>query len=617
MVQSGPERIFISYAHADTEWKDEFERMLAPARDRGIIELWSDENIRKGEKWYESIQRALETASIGLLLVSDNFLDSGFITTEELANFLSAAERGSCSIRWVPISACLYNLTPLGGLQACWNPAMPLDKLTASERKAAVQKICIELVEGLGATSKVSAGRKVSIRDQVQARLGQKYQVVDELATGKFSVVYRAEGVEPRRTVVVKTLVASELDDWARRGFREGVERAVELRSPAFIKIYDHYLEDSPEFLVTEFVEGEPLHKILLKRSVGLPLYQVKSILLDLANAILEAHERGGSRGEMCPSDILVEESGLPRLSAIDFSNVLREQSMLTGNFLVDRESLCYMTPERYFGHACSELTDQYSLGLIATELLEGPWLPRVVNPCDLQSKPQLFADLEMGMGTWARRSPEFAGVVCRMLRRDPDGRWPTMKVVRNLLREIEVAESEEELNRKCATSSYLRIQARGVEGEQEFFRVFYENLFEMAPDVKQHFRSIDMKHQYQVLNRAIHSLLDFRPESLRRRQELEHVASQHLRFGLTRRHYDLFVKSLLSTLRAQGETDEPTLEAWRRTVVRAIDFMWECHEKLTQHAAPAAEVANMEREKPVTKKRRSQTGTANPVPPA
>lgn len=60
---------------------------------------------------------------------------------------------------------------------------------------------------------------------------------------------------------------------------------------------------------------------------------------------------------------------------------------MLTGNFLIDREC---------------------------------PRLPRVVNPCDLETKSNLFKDLESGNGDWAKRSPEFTGVVCRMLRSIP-----------------------------------------------------------------------------------------------------------------------------------------------------------------------------------------------------
>ena len=59
----------------------------------------------------------------------------------------------------------------------------------------------------------------------------------------------------------------------------------------------------------------------------GMPLARVKSILLDLTTAIAEAHARGWRRGELCPSDILIEKSGLARLSPIDFSNLLREES--------------------------------------------------------------------------------------------------------------------------------------------------------------------------------------------------------------------------------------------------------------------------------------------------
>ncbi|MGH9321838.1 MAG: protein kinase domain-containing protein, partial [Vicinamibacteria bacterium] len=315
-------------------------------------------------------------------------------------NLLSSAKSGGVSIRWVPVSASLYQYTDLHGIQACCDPERPLDKLPDAERKAAIQKICVEIVEEFGAAPKVSVGRREDLRDLVQKRLGSKYAITGEVGTGKFSLVYRAERKQPKRTVGVKVFVASELDDWARRLFVDGVQRADELTSPAFIKIFDHFMEDSPEFLVSEFIEGDQLSSFLRQYPHGLPLGKVKSILLDLTRAIEEAHERGWRRGEMCPSDILIEASGLPRLSPFDFSNMLREQAQLTGNFLVDRESLAYMTPERFFGQEATELTDQYSLGIIATELLGGARIPRVVRPCDLEVKRNLFAELESGKGS-------------------------------------------------------------------------------------------------------------------------------------------------------------------------------------------------------------------------
>ena len=583
MGQPKPDQVFISYAHADVHWRDEFEGMLAPACTRGLIELWSDKRIAAGEGWSRGIDEALAQARVGLLLVSEHFLKSEFITNVELKRVLASAQKGGIAIRWVPISASLYDVSPLNDIQACWDPGRPLDGLPIAERKAAIKKICLEIVEEFGTSPKLTGGRRESLLSQVQSKLGDRYQIEEEVATGKFAIFYRARRRNPERIVGVKVFVASELDDWARRAFVESVERAVELTSPAFIDILEHDMDEPPECLVTEYIDGEQLSKFLLRHPTGAPLGTVKGILLDLARAIEEANQRGWQRGEICPSDVLVEKSGAARLSPVDFSNIRREQALLTGNFLVDRESMAFMTPERFFGHQRTEFTDQYSLGLIATELLGGARLPRVVSPSDLERKRTLFAELESGKGEWARRSPEFAGVVSRMLRVDPEARWPSMSDVRRYLREIPVPESAEEVSRKKTRAVYLRLQAGGVEGERDFFRKFYENLFALCPDVEPHFRHVDMARQYQILNRAIHLLVGFRPESGAERDELRQVACSHARFGLTRRHYELFLEAFAKTLGEVHGDDTACLEAWRETVTPALEFMWQCQVESVQ----------------------------------
>jgi serine/threonine protein kinase len=587
MGQPKPDQVFISYAHEDVAWRDEFEGMLAPACTRGLIELWSDKSIAAGESWGRDIDQALVQARVGLLLVSDHFLKSEFINNVELARLLASAQKGGIAIRWVPISASLYDVSPLNDIQACWDPARPLDGLPIADRKTAIKKICLEIVEEFGSSPKLTGGRRESLRSQVQAKLGDRYQIEEEVATGKFAIFYRARRRNPERIVGVKVFVASELDDWARRAFVESVERAVELESPAFIDILEHFLDEPPECLVTEFIDGEQLSKFLARHPTGAPLGTVKGILLDLARAIEEQHQRGWQRGEICPSDVLIEKAGAARLSPVDFSNIRREQAQLSGNFLVDRESMAYMSPERFFGQQRTELTDQYSLGLIATELLGGARLPRVVSPCDLERKRTVFAELESGNGEWARRSPEFAGVVARMLRVDPEARWPSMSDVRQYLREIHVPETPAEASRKRTRAVYLRVQAGGVEGEREFYRKFYENLFALCPDVEPHFRHVDMARQYQILNRAIHLMLSFRPESGDERDQLRQVASRHARLGLTRRHYDLFLEALVKTLGECQGGEAACLEAWRETVAPALEFMWQCQVE-NGPAAPA-----------------------------
>ena len=50
----------------------------------GDLKLWDDSQIRPGKKWKEEIGRALESAKVALMLVSDAFLASDFVVSKEL-----------------------------------------------------------------------------------------------------------------------------------------------------------------------------------------------------------------------------------------------------------------------------------------------------------------------------------------------------------------------------------------------------------------------------------------------------------------------------------------------------------------------------------------------------
>jgi hemoglobin-like flavoprotein len=564
--------VFISYAHEDASWRDEFRTMFKPAVDRGSISLWSDGDIAVGKDWSRSIDGALASASAGLLLVTRHFLNSEFITDVELKRLLGLAKTEGIAIYWVPISAALYKETPLASIQAAWNPEQPLESLTQAAQHEAVQHICLQIVEDCGFLPKVTGGRRLSLPQTVQARLGDEFEIGDEVGAGKRSIFYKAQQRDPRRTVGVKVLVASEFDDWVSQRFQEAAERGAVLKSPAFIRTFKTSMDVPPQFLVTEFIQGEPLSKYLLRYPNGVPLRAVQSILLALASAIEEVHRNDSVRGEMCSSDILIEPTGGARLSPVDFSTVLAGESRMAGNFLVDRESLAYMTPERFFGHAFTQQSDQYSLGLIAMELLGGERVPRVTSPSDLEGKRQFFTDLQAGRGAWAERSREFAGIVTRMLHIEPTARWPSMRDIRHFLRDIEVAESEEERYRKAARRSYVRLQAAG--GERDLFKRFYENLFAACEEVKPYFERLDMHQQYRLVNNAILLLLDF--DSSQGSTALRDLAVRHAPLGLTKRHYDLFLESLLTTLEA-WTLDQSEIMAWRKTLVAGVDFMCAC----------------------------------------
>ena len=330
---------------------------------------------------------------------------------------------------------------------------------------------------------------------------------------------------------------------------------------------------ETPEFLITEFVHGETLSKFLQRYPRGVPLGLVRRILRNLIAAFEEIHAAGRIRGELCPSNILIQPDGTPRISTVDVSTVLSRESLMAGDFRVDRELLAYMTPEHYFGLPQTQRTDQFSLGLIAVELLSGEKLPRVSCPKDFEEKRGLFARLDSGEGRWAQRSSGFAGLVSRLLRTDPEDRWSSMSDVASFLSQIEIAETEEERAKRTAQSVYLRLQLGNT--PREFFERFYENLFAASPGVQALFRRGSMDKQKEMLNRAVELLLKFDPAC--GCPELRRLAATHGTFQLTKRHYDQFLDVLVRTIEQTGVADATESAAWRAAINPAIEFMRTC----------------------------------------
>jgi internalin A len=141
------DQIFISYSHKDKKLFQEVKTMLAPAIQKGIVNIWDDTMIRPGAQWKAEIEKALASARVGVLLVSENFLESEFITKNELPPLLKAAQDGGATIFWVYLSPCLYQHTEIEQFQAAHDISRPLSELTKPRRKAAWREICNKLLQ--------------------------------------------------------------------------------------------------------------------------------------------------------------------------------------------------------------------------------------------------------------------------------------------------------------------------------------------------------------------------------------------------------------------------------------------------------------------------------------
>lgn len=133
--------VFISYSHKDARWLERIRIMLTPLVRTQEIFVWDDTKIKPGTKWKQEIANAIDGAQVALLLVSPNFLASGFVADKELPPILNASREKGLVVIWALVSACLYKKTPIAEYQAAHSTARPLDSLTLPRRNEALLAI--------------------------------------------------------------------------------------------------------------------------------------------------------------------------------------------------------------------------------------------------------------------------------------------------------------------------------------------------------------------------------------------------------------------------------------------------------------------------------------------
>lgn len=140
-------KIFISFSHKDRSYRDELVPALeavATIRDR----IWFDQKaIDIGDQFHPEIQRALADSKLAILLISNSFLTSPYITQHELPFLLHQAECKALKLGILYVStvamAALSLTIEIDGKPRTINladtiginsPAEPLDKMSPGDR---------------------------------------------------------------------------------------------------------------------------------------------------------------------------------------------------------------------------------------------------------------------------------------------------------------------------------------------------------------------------------------------------------------------------------------------------------------------------------------------------
>jgi len=127
-AQLAPIEVFYSYADADEDLRSELDRHLSQLRYDGLITTWHKRQIIAGTDSTKTLNRYLNTASIILLLVSSDFVASGYCYGTEMERAMERHDTGEARIIPILLRPGDWQSAPFGKLQALPSNGMPITK---------------------------------------------------------------------------------------------------------------------------------------------------------------------------------------------------------------------------------------------------------------------------------------------------------------------------------------------------------------------------------------------------------------------------------------------------------------------------------------------------------
>jgi hypothetical protein len=118
--------VFISYCHEDEVLKNEFTKHLTPLKRLNLISDWHDRKLVAGQRWGEEISKRLDAASIIVLLVSIDFINSEYCYEIEMDRALEKSDDKSCIVIPVILRGCMWQHTPFANFQALPKDGKPV-----------------------------------------------------------------------------------------------------------------------------------------------------------------------------------------------------------------------------------------------------------------------------------------------------------------------------------------------------------------------------------------------------------------------------------------------------------------------------------------------------------
>jgi serine/threonine protein kinase len=195
------------------------------------------------------------------------------------------------------------------------------------------------------------------------------YKILGELGAVGMGVVYKAEDTRLKRPVALKFIAPQGIESAEEKArFIHEAQAAAALSHPNICTVHEIDEAEGHLFLAMELVEGESLKERIARGP--LKIEETLDIVVQAAQGLNAAHEKGIIHRDIKPGNIMVEKSGLVKIMDFGLAKLPgRSKLTKTGTTL---GTVAYMSPEQARGAEADRRSDIWSLGAVAYEMVTG-----------------------------------------------------------------------------------------------------------------------------------------------------------------------------------------------------------------------------------------------------
>ena len=298
-----------------------------------------------------------------------------------------------------------------------------------------------------------------------QGTMLSHYKIIEKIGAGGMGEVYRARDTRLDRIVAVKVLLShSSINSEMRARFRREARTISSLNHSNVCTLYDIGNENGVDFLVMEFLEGEPLNERLKK--TRLDIVDALKFGAQIVGALEAAHRHNLVHRDLKPSNIFLTKEGA-KLLDFGLAKVQDEKISVTDDKTrtspvtetgVIVGTLQYMPPEQLDGRETDARSDIFSFGVTFYEMITGRRAFEGNSKASLigsimKDEPRDISELQPAS------PPALDRLTSKCLRKDPEERWQTATDLKDELEWIASTGPQTEIPQSVASPHRMGMQ--------------------------------------------------------------------------------------------------------------------------------------------------------------